>query len=80
MTKTARNYCLRKLDYAVQAAVNQSDYGDSYRQYKRGAITRREADRAWRKATTVSARLGPPAPPLHCPPRTTTRNNRRWTK
>lgn len=74
MTKQARNYCLRKLDYAMQAALSLSDYGDSYRQYKRGALTTRELHRAWHKATMVSARLGPPERPLHCPPRTTGRN------
>ena len=74
MTKQARNYCLRKLDYAMQAAVSRSNYGDTYRQYKCGIITRRELRRAWHKATMVSARLGPPERPLHCPARTTGRN------
>lgn len=64
MTKQARNYCLRKLDYAMQAALSLSDYGDSYRQYKRGALTTRELRRAWHKATMVSARLGPLPLPL----------------
>lgn len=70
MTKQARFQLTHiTLPYAIQMAVSRSNFGDKFRQFKRGQITQRELDTCLREAYTVSARLGKNEQPLHCPRR-----------
>lgn len=69
MTKQARAKLLA--DMAKQIKVRKILAYAAYnaeRHLEKGLITRREYKQIQRESMNVTARLGPPAPPPHCPP------------
>ncbi len=65
MTKQARFQLVNiSLPVAIQRAVNNSNFGDKFRQYQQGCITYKELEVALREAYTVSARLGKEEKPV----------------